>query len=80
MVSGLKARGAAVSVHARRPEAAQALATASGVAAGGWPVARGTWDLLVNTTPVGTFPDVDRMPVDGDALDRNGLDGGLVYD
>ena len=36
---------------------------------------RGSWDLLVNTTPVGTHPDVDRSPVY--AAD---LAGGLVYD
>jgi shikimate 5-dehydrogenase len=45
------------------------------VSAGPWPVPRGSWDLLVNTTPVGTHPDVARSPVDaGD------LDGALVYD
>jgi 3-dehydroquinate dehydratase/shikimate dehydrogenase len=75
VVSGLVSRGARVSVHARRPEAAQALADAAHVTAGPWPVPRGSWDLLVNTTPVGTHPDVDRSPVDaGD------LDGALVYD
>jgi shikimate dehydrogenase len=75
VVAGLTSRGARVSVHARRPEAAAALAASAGVVAGGWPVTRGSWDLLVNTTPVGTFPDVDRSPVD-----REALDGGLVYD
>ena len=75
VVSGLQSRGVRVSVHARRPEAAQALADSAGVIAGAWPVPRGSWDLLVNTTPVGTHPDIDRSPVDaGD------LDGGLVYD
>jgi 3-dehydroquinate dehydratase/shikimate dehydrogenase len=75
VVSGLVSRGARVSVHARRPEAAQALADAATVHAGAWPVPRGSWDLLVNTTPVGTHPDIDRSPVEaGD------LDGGLVYD
>ena len=75
VVRGLVSRGARVSVHARRPEAAQALADAAQVSAGPWPVPRGSWDLLVNTTPVGTHPDVDRSPVDaGD------LDGALVYD
>jgi len=75
VVSGLRSRGARVSVHARRPEAAQALADAAQVSAGAWPVPRGSWDLLVNTTPVGTHPDIDRSPVDaGD------LDGALVYD
>jgi 3-dehydroquinate dehydratase/shikimate dehydrogenase len=80
VVSGLVSRGARVTVHARRAEAAQALAetvpaTTGQVAAGTWPVPRGSWDLLVNTTPVGTHPDVDRSPVD--AAD---LDGALVYD
>jgi 3-dehydroquinate dehydratase/shikimate dehydrogenase len=85
VVSGLLSRGARVSVHARRHEAAQALAdaahadagggTMAGVTAGAWPVPRASWDLLVNTTPVGTHPDVDRSPVA--AAD---LDGALVYD
>jgi 3-dehydroquinate dehydratase / shikimate dehydrogenase len=90
VVSGLVSRGARVTVHARRAEAAQALADAAPVAAdqaaagqvvagqvvvGPWPVPRGSWDLLVNTTPVGTHPDVDRSPVDG-----GDLDGALVYD
>ncbi|MEO5822107.1 MAG: type I 3-dehydroquinate dehydratase [Vicinamibacteraceae bacterium] len=75
VVSGLLSRGARVSVHARRPEAAQALADTAQVTVGAWPVPRGSWDLLVNTTPVGTYPNVDRSPVDaGD------LDGALVYD
>jgi 3-dehydroquinate dehydratase/shikimate dehydrogenase len=80
VVLGLTSRGARVSVHARRAEAAQALAAQARpggghVTAGAWPVPRGSWDLLVNTTPVGTYPDVDRSPVA--AAD---LDGGLVYD
>jgi shikimate dehydrogenase len=79
VVSGLVSRGARVSVHARRPEAAQALADAAHVTAGPWPVPRGSWDLLVNTTPVGTHPDVDRSPVDAPDL-PSGLDGALVYD
>lgn len=89
VVRGLLSRGARVSVHARRQEAAQALAgqvlaqgtPADGaqVTAGAWPVPRGSWDLLVNTTPVGTYPDVDRSPVAADDL-PHGLDGALVYD
>jgi shikimate dehydrogenase len=79
VVSGLVSRGARVSVHARRPEAAQALADRAQVTAGPWPVPRGSWDLLVNTTPVGTHPDVDRSPVDAADLPV-GLDGALVYD
>ena len=85
VVHGLTSRGAQVSVHARRADAAQALAAhalaaqpgpgRARVTAGAWPVPRGSWDLLVNTTPVGTYPDVDRTPVA--AAD---LDGALVYD
>ena len=68
---GLVSRGARVSVHARRPEAAQALADARAAwrrARGRVP--RGSWDLLVNTTPVGTHPDVDRSPVDAGTARR----------
>jgi 3-dehydroquinate dehydratase/shikimate dehydrogenase len=75
IVAGLRSRGARVTIHARRPEAAAALAAALDAAAGGWPVPAGSWDLLVNTTPVGTYPDVDRSPVAAGALD-----GRLVYD
>jgi 3-dehydroquinate dehydratase/shikimate dehydrogenase len=75
VVSGLQSRGARVSIHARRPEAAAALAGALDAVAGAWPVPAGSWDLLVNTTPVGTHPDVDRSPVAESALD-----GRLVYD
>jgi 3-dehydroquinate dehydratase/shikimate dehydrogenase len=79
VVRGLVSRGARVTVHARRADAAQALADAAGVTAGAWPVPRGSWDLLVNTTPVGTYPDVDRSPVAAEDLPR-GLDAALVYD
>jgi 3-dehydroquinate dehydratase/shikimate dehydrogenase len=75
VVSGLRERGARVAIHARRPDAARGLAAALDVAAGAWPVPPGTWDLLVNTTPVGTYPEVDRSPVAAGALD-----GRLVYD
>ena len=37
---------------------------------------RGAWDLLVNTTPVGTSPAVDQTPLDASCL----TGGGLVYD
>ncbi len=63
-------------MHARRPEAAAAVAAATGVTAGAWPPAADAWDMLVNTTPVGTTPDVTRVPL---ALDGD-LAGRLVYD
>ena len=68
-------RGARVSVHARRPEAAQALADAAQRrrrARGRRP--RGSWDLLVNTTPVGTHPaSIDRRRRRADSSRRAGL-------
>jgi shikimate dehydrogenase len=72
----LSAAGAAVTVHARRLDAAQHLAEITGVAAASWPPASDSWDLLVNTTPVGTTPLTDAVP-----LTLTGrLDGRLVYD
>ena len=44
-------------------------------AVGDFPPARGEWDLLVNCTPVGMHPYVDRLPVPVATLG-----GGLVYD
>jgi 3-dehydroquinate dehydratase/shikimate dehydrogenase len=68
-------RGARVSVHARRPDAAaEVAALAKGVV--GDPVpAPGSWDVLVNCTPVGMHPHVDATPMAASALK-----GHLVYD
>jgi shikimate 5-dehydrogenase len=68
-------RGARVSVHARRPEAAaEVAALANGV--GGDPVpGPGSWDVLVNCTPVGMHPRADATPMAPSALK-----GRLVYD
>jgi 3-dehydroquinate dehydratase / shikimate dehydrogenase len=71
----LASRGARVSVHARRPEQGHEVAAATGAAAGPWPPAPGSWDLLVNATPVGTAPQVDETPWPGAVFD-----GRLVYD
>jgi shikimate dehydrogenase len=67
-------RGAHVEIAARRDERASAVAAEIGVAASAWPPATG-WDLLVNTTPVGTWPHVDESP-----LDRAVIQGRMVYD
>lgn len=71
---GLRSRGANVEVSARRGERARALAGSLGVKAVGWPPARG-WDILVNATPVGTWPEVAASPIPASALS-----GKLVYD
>jgi shikimate 5-dehydrogenase len=73
-VFGLVSRGARVEVSARRSEAATELANAFGARAVGWPPAPG-WDLLVNTTPVGMWPDIDPTP-----LPASAINGGCVYD
>lgn len=75
VLAALDGRAGAVTVHARRVEAGRGLATEFGVAWTERPPLPGTWDLLVNTTPVGTWPDVDATPLSADLLE-----GGLVYD
>jgi len=70
----LTKEGARVEVAARRLDRGQAVAAEFGATAVAWPPSPG-WDLLVNTTPVGTWPDVDRSPIDR-ALVR----GRAVYD
>ena len=52
------------------------VAALTGATVGTWPPAPGSWDLLVNATPVGTAPDVDESPLP----DGYPLDGMLVYD
>ena len=74
--AGLAGRGAAVTVCARRPERAAEVAALAGGAAGAFPPPPGSWDLLVNTTPVGTAPHVDDTPVPAEAL----AGGSTVYD
>jgi 3-dehydroquinate dehydratase/shikimate dehydrogenase len=70
----LKSHGARVELAARRPESAARLAQELRVGVSPWPPRRG-WDLLVNATPVGTWPHVDESP-----LDPADLGGRLVYD
>lgn len=74
-VVALGSRGAHVGVYGRDAgRVGQVAALAGGEAHTGVPP-RGSWDLLVNATPVGTFPDVDETP-----LPAGRLSAGLVYD
>ncbi|HYN07898.1 MAG TPA: type I 3-dehydroquinate dehydratase [Vicinamibacterales bacterium] len=73
-VWALKTHGARVEVAARRPDEATRLAQEFRVGVAPWPPAPG-WDVLINATPVGTWPNLDQSP-----LDRASLQGGLVYD
>ena len=70
--SGCASHGARAQPR-RRPTSVAALRP---VDVGPWPPAPGSWDLLVNCTPVGMYPHVDETPLAGRAL----LTGRCVYD
>ncbi len=67
--------GAHVTVYARDAKRAAPVAM---IASGGvkpWPPEAGSWDLLVNCTPVGIYPHANETPIPARLLG-----GGLVYD
>ncbi len=72
----LASAGVRVTLSARRSEQAQSIAALTGAAIAEWPPAPGTWDLLVNATPVGTAPNVEQTPL----ANIEALGGDLVYD
>ena len=69
----LQREGAQVSIAARRAEAAAAVAESIGARVDRWPPEEGSWDLLVNATPIGSRA-VPGSPLPGVA------GRGLVYD
>ncbi|MEQ1573961.1 MAG: type I 3-dehydroquinate dehydratase [Vicinamibacterales bacterium] len=75
VVVALMSRGARVTVHARRLEQSKEIAGVFGAQAGPWPPTPGTWDLLVNTTPLGGPTGRDASPLPGGPFD-----GRFVYD
>lgn len=74
-VAALRSQGARVTVAARRRNAAVHLAGPGGTVVS-FPPPRGSWDVLVNATPLGTWPRTDETPVMKDLL----AGGRLVYD
>jgi len=72
----LTSAGVEVSLSARRRAQAEAIATLTGATIATWPPEPGSWDLLVNATPVGTSPDGSSPLPEGYQFP----DGGLVYD
>ena len=70
----LHSAGSRVTVYGRNRGRAKDVAALAGGTAAAFPVAHGSWDLLVNTTPVGMYPDVEETPFEGR------FDGRLVYD
>jgi len=71
----LASQGADVTVHARHEDKAHAVAGLVSGHVGSLPPTPGSWDLLVNCTPVGMHPQLDRSPMPVSALAR-----GVVYD
>ena len=67
-VAALAGAGLAVTVSARRREAAEQLAQELGATATGWP-AREAPELIVNATPLGQAGEADRLPLDAGLLD-----------
>lgn len=74
-VIALSGAGAIVTVCARRPAEAAALAAGLGVTAAPMPPVPGSWDVLVNATSAGMHPRVEDTPWPGARFD-----GRLVYD
>ena len=75
VVTALVDEGAEVTVCARRGEQAAAVARLAGGKTAPMPPEPGTWDLLVNTTPIGTHPNDGVSP-----MPAVGFGGALVYD
>ena len=71
----LASQGAQVAVHARDRAKAAAVASLIGGTTGPFPPETGSWDLLVNCTPIGMHPRLEQTPVPPSALSR-----GVVYD
>ncbi len=68
VVVALASSQAHVTVHARDRKRAEEVAMTVSGAVGPLPPEAGSWDLLVNCTPVGMYPNVDATPVDAAAL------------
>jgi 3-dehydroquinate dehydratase/shikimate dehydrogenase len=73
----LASAGAKVTIAARRRDQAKAVAVLTDAEVVEWPPDPASWDLLVNATPVGTSPHVERSPLPEGYLFHS---GGTVYD
>jgi shikimate dehydrogenase len=71
----LTSRGAHVAIHGRNQAAAAEVAALAGGTVGSVTPDNGSWEILVNCTPVGMHPQVDATPIASRALT-----GQLVYD
>jgi 3-dehydroquinate dehydratase/shikimate dehydrogenase len=71
----LASSGCSVRLHARNRQQAEETGMLTSVELGPWPPEPGSWDLLINCTPVGMYPHVDDTPIPADQLT-----GRYVYD
>ena len=71
----LTSSGCRVRIHARNRQHAEQVSVITSAEVGPYPPERGSWDLLVNCTPVGMYPNVEEPP--HAAAD---LSGRCVYD
>ena len=71
----LASSGCLVRLHARNRAQAEEVAVLTPVELGPWPPEPGSWDLLINCTPIGLSPRVDETPVP-----KEQLTGRYVYD
>jgi 3-dehydroquinate dehydratase/shikimate dehydrogenase len=71
----LSSSNSQVTIYGRNAAKAQEVAMTASAAFGTMPPPAGSWDLLVNCTPVGMYPKVDDTPLDGSLLT-----GRHVYD
>lgn len=72
---GLAREGARVRVHARHPERAAEVAHPIAGEVGPWPPDAASWDVLVNSTPIGMHPATGVSPMPAELLT-----GDVVYD
>jgi len=75
VVGALASSGCTVTVHARRRAQAEQMAVLTPADIGAWPPEPGSWDLLINCTPIGMYPHVDATPIPAEQLT-----GRYVYD
>jgi 3-dehydroquinate dehydratase/shikimate dehydrogenase len=71
----LASSGCSVCIHARDRERADRIAMLTSAQVGAWPPPPGSWDLLVNGTPIGMYPRIDETPMPAEQLT-----GRYVYD
>ena len=71
----LSSSGCRVRIHARNRQHAEEVGLLTSAEVGPYPPERGSWDLLVNCTPVGMYPNVEDTPIEA-----AGLTGRYVYD